>query len=39
MKAAFYLEGQGYLVSILRTPITHIETPVTLIVNPLTKSP
>ena len=33
-----YLESQGYLVSILITPRSHIVTPVTPIINLLTKS-
>ena len=34
---SIYLEGQAYLASRLITPITHIETPVVPIINPLTK--
>ena len=34
-----YLEGQGDLVSILKTPISHIVTPVIPIINLVTKSP
>ena len=37
--AELYLEGQGDLVSRLRTPIAHIVSPAILIISLLTKSP
>ena len=39
VKPKLYLKGQGDLVSRLRTPMTHIVTPLIPIINLLTKSP
>ena len=39
LKPIPYLEGQGDLVSVLITPITHIVTLIIPIINPLPKSP
>ena len=38
VRQSWHLEGQGDLVSRLVTPITHIVTPIILIINLLTKS-